>query len=408
MGPLQGMAQPRLTTALVPANTAVHGRAVPGLSAVPRPVLRRRGTAQVAVGATGIRPLVPFYCAAMVGIQRRHRSSRRIAARAQEDDTVASLERAAQKLREEAAQLASEVDEGLRQQQLRWFQRFDVDNTGALSVRELRQGMLQWCEEDVSEVVAKRLLEEHDVNKDGKLQPSEFNLRSLKASLRQIEADIATKEAKMEAEAREREEEQRQLEEYKATLPVANDDTGLIVRLSSILVYVLPILDSLRFGAPLLVLAPAALSFMMPWYMLLVVVNAIPFGQLLLFFGLSSLSDKCELPVLFRYNCRQAMELDVAVCLFKLFCDLMFFLAYGSSPDELTQQLDGTNLALTMGFIAYLALGVLVFFLMWACVAYSAASSLLGLTPNGIPYLSAVTEERLPKTRPRDQEELTD
>jgi len=155
-----------------------------------------------------------------------------------------------------------------------------------------------------------------------------------------------------------------------------NDDRELGTRLLSVLAYVLPLLDGLQFGLPLVIVAP----FLTPLFAFLAVPNglldAIPFGQLIVFFGMSILSSNRELPRLLRLNLQQAIYLDISLFLPSLAFQLFGFVSGGGGkvPPEIS-----------IGVFVVLVLAIL----------YSVVTTLLGQDPDGVPGISKMAKDRV-------------
>jgi len=304
---------------------------------------------------------------------------------------VAALEKAAAQLRADAARLESEVDERRREEQAKWFRVFDTDSSGAIDAAELREGMKELMGYDLDEKMAERLLQASDKNGDGLLQPQEFETSQLEATLERLKAEdhdrevAAWKEQRRVAdEAKANMERQRKVAAYEATLPVANEDLGPLTRIGSVLVYLLPLLDALKFGAPLAASSGAVKAMLTPLLGPLHLMNSIPCGQLLFFITLQTLADNTELPLLLRFNMRQAVVLDITLGVLQLLQVLAAYAAFGEAPADIVSQWDSNGL---------------VFIALCGCIAYSSIMSLLGLVPNTIPWISPYAERYMAPTR---------
>eukprot|EP00416_Gambierdiscus_australes_P035920 CAMPEP_0171108638 /NCGR_PEP_ID=MMETSP0766_2-20121228/69330_1 /TAXON_ID=439317 /ORGANISM="Gambierdiscus australes, Strain CAWD 149" /LENGTH=453 /DNA_ID=CAMNT_0011570215 /DNA_START=42 /DNA_END=1403 /DNA_ORIENTATION=+ len=312
---------------------------------------------------------------------------------------ASELEREAARLRAEAEGLEAELGEQRKQEKARWFFKFDEDNSGAVDVHELQKGMKEYSGTELNESQAERLLEAHDENKDGLLQQSEFDIQRLEATSEKLVAEDREREVEAwRAERREQErlrveQEAAQLrEQYEAKLPPTNEDTSVLVRLASVFVYLLPLLDSLQFSVPLATAVPQVDEALTPLLGPLSLMRSVPYGQLIAFIIIQTLADVRELPLLLRYNMRQAAVLDILLGTLRLTQVLAAIAAFGSAPQDLVEQWDSNTI---------------VFLLLVGCIAYSSASSLLGQIPRDIPGISAYTERYLAPTRPSRKAEET-
>lgn len=107
------------------------------------------------------------------------------------------------------------------------------------------------------------------------------------------------------------------------------------------------------------------------------VLHDVPFVLFIVFFALQVLSGDRRLPKLLRFNMRQACVLDITLSLLQL---------AKTGYEALHLPEDTVTL-----FSAECA----VFVIVAMCIAYSAACSLLGTVPAGIPGISAQVEGEL-------------
>jgi hypothetical protein len=318
--------------------------------------------------------------------------------RAAREAEIAKLQLEAAQLRAEAEHLeAAKVEQQLMERK-KWFKAFDSDNSGALDLAELQQGMKK-AGIQVDRSTAARLLEVHDANKDGLLELQDFNLEGFQLTLRKLQAeDRAKEDAKLRGEAQKKAEEQRRIRSeaglpdemdpevkaYLESLPPANEDTSLSTRVFSCLAYLLPLMDSLRFGLPVAALFPPLQPLFGLLFVPMAILNAIPFGlgQLLLFLGMQSLSSDPKLPLLLRFNLRQAIVLDIALFLPNILLGLAELLGQGA--------LGGSTDLFASG----------VFLLLMGAITYSMACTLSGQKPDGIPTISDFTKIALGPIKP--------
>lgn len=138
-------------------------------------------------------------------------------------------------------------------------------------------------------------------------------------------------------------------------------------RLLSCLPYLIPLIEGDRYGRFLFYMIPALGQidfFVLGPFKLLY--SSIPFANLIVFIGLSTLSRNPELPRPLRFNMQQALILDIALIFPSLLGQLGIPL-----PGVLAQS--GSN-------FVYLA--------MIGSVGYSIVSNLTGKTPDKIPIIS--------------------
>jgi len=167
------------------------------------------------------------------------------------------------------------------------------------------------------------------------------------------------------------------VEDYEKGLPGPNQDTSVPTRIASIFAYTLPVLDSVRFLLPIGMVFPQLQPLAALLYTGLMAVNVIPFGQLLIFIAMQLISDNPEVPVLVRYNLKQAVALDIALFLPGI---VTFILEFAI----------GTDGRLSPEVAA--AIGTSVFVPVVIMLAYCTVFNLLGMAPRGVPGLSTLAE----------------
>jgi len=151
-----------------------------------------------------------------------------------------------------------------------------------------------------------------------------------------------------------------------------NQDTSFPVRLGSVLAYFLPVVDSTRFWMPVAALVPplAPLGALM----FSVLKSPVPFITFLIW---QFVSEKKELPVLLRFNLKQAIALWCTLSLVQLITFLAGF-AVGNQG-QLSPEVQA-------------AIGVSVLIPVVLILAYCTVFNLLGMLPRGIPGLSQLAE----------------
>jgi len=303
------------------------------------------------------------------------------------EDEIAALQREAAALREGAIELEREKVEQMMLERQRWFQIFDPDGSGSIDLAGVRRGMKEFNGTELDETKAMELLQAHDANQNGVLEFEEFDPHAFQATLERMWAEERARE---EAERQRKSEEeaikqaQLELEEYYSTLP-GNPDTSWPTRFAAVLAYALPLLDGLRFGLPLAAAEPSLAPFLYGLVPALKLLNATPFGQLLVFITMQVLAANQELPALLRFNLRQAIALDIALVIPNIIV--------GSGMFPLDIELP-TNEMIIFSAVVFLPL--------LAAILYSALCNLSGTAPRSIPFFSQNAERSMGMWAPRD------
>ncbi|CAE8595937.1 unnamed protein product [Polarella glacialis] len=389
-----------------PPSTELRSRGTGSL--LGRPQVTAHGTPAFWAALAASLPLAAPLAAGRKGRKEKRRSATRaslVSLRATDTDTdtdvdlVTQLQLEASKLRAEVVGLEGEREEQLQRDRLALFESFDLDGDGAIDDQELRLGLsglgLEVDGLELDGPKATKIRQALDKNGDGKLQLEEFDLQAVRNLMEEwrVEeraADLAARAE--ERQSKELEAEKQAEQEKYASLPVRNDDVGLPTRLASVLAYLLPLMDVLRYGLFFAVLFPV---LQVPFsYLDLIsqVIGLFPFGlgYLALLLGMQELVKNTELPNLLRFNLRQAVILDFALLLPGLLGQVVSFVAEQAQVE--------VPMSAELGF----AVNGVVFVLIWACVGYSTVSSLLGVTPAGIPYISEKAGAEINDTRPSD------
>ncbi len=275
------------------------------------------------------------------------------------------------------------------------FESFDTNRDGSISAEELKMGLEKAFKGLViTPEQASKLMIAFDESNDGAIQFNEFKgaeafkLR-LEAFIRdekdaEIKALYAARENKVAAELAEQKSEA--LAQFQSSFnegPATNSD-----KVVSLLPYLFPLLDSIQYGRFLLSTEQdnpliATLAVLYQLYL------TIPFSGLIAFFALGALSSNMRLNRLVRFNIQQAISLDIALILPSLLGGVgVIGLPYlgVTVPDEVK-----------------VTLSTLTFFLFSAAILYSCLSSLLGIVPNKIPFVSDGVERRVPKASMFDE-----
>lgn len=295
------------------------------------------------------------------------------------NDEVERLQTMAAKLREEAALLEAEQKAAITKVAQSFFRKFDTDQNGRVDVSELQAGLERLLKLDLPEQRAQQLVQAFDTNGDGVLQPEEFvgvdQFRNKLDALVRQEKDAARQQAKQERE------QAQGMELLQAQLALVNDkEPSATDKVVSVLPYLFPLLDGLQFAGFLVAGHPdnpLALAATIAYALY----RSIPFGGLLAFFGLSFLSDQPQANRLVRFNAQQAVLLDIA-----LFAPAILASLGGALLNQV-----GVSLPANVAELGSDGL----FLALLATVAYASVSSLLGKTPNALPFISKRVEDRM-------------
>lgn len=299
--------------------------------------------------------------------------SRAAAGNGEVDTVVAEAKAAAEaaKLELEAAKLRAEAEEMEKERAVEKRRNRAVEllgeGTTVLSVEALRERLKEVEGVEVSEDQAKNLGASFTYD-DLASVTFEKALEKIaveeRAKLRAREAEEERERARMQKEAA-----NNARNEQRAVPTEVNDDRSINTRVLASLPYLLPLVDGLQFGIGLLQLVPA----LMPLFAILAIpsalLNAIPFGSLIVFILLTVLANQRELPQLLRFNLQQAVYLDVALFIPTLFASVVS-LATGGNQDTVRD------------------FGEAVYVVLIAAVVYAVALTIIGKDPDGLPFFS--------------------
>lgn len=297
-------------------------------------------------------------------------------------DDIQHYKAMAAKLRAEAAALEAEQAQERADVAARAFQKFDKDNDGEIDIGELKAALEETFKLDVPDSRVSKLMETFDKSGDGKLQMDEFvginQLRNQLDALARDEKAKALEASKAAEEEKAKAAMEAQLVELINDKPPTGTD-----KILSVLPYMLPLLDGLSFGQFLLegaggntnpVVNALATAF--------VVYRSIPLGGLLAYFALSSQSRNLSVNRLVRFNMQQAIFTDIALFV----PGLLATLTTAAAPAL------GVEIPPGLGELGSDA----VFIALLATIGYSSISSLLGETPDKVPFLSDAVNSRTP------------
>ena len=303
------------------------------------------------------------------------------------DSEVERLRSMAAKLRAEASGLEAEKAQEVADATERAFRKFDTNQDGIVTFEELKSGLEKVLKTELKEERVKQLMEEFDASGDGALQLDEFvsvdKFRNRLEVLIRDEQDVAreaAKQAKLDAEVAALTEARLEMLNDKA--PTGTD------KLVSVLPYLLPLLDGLQFGRFLLEgqdnPVVAVLGLLYTLY------RSVPLSGFIAYLALNTLKGNLSINRQIRFNMQQAIYLDIALFLPGLLATLngLVLGGLGVQVPEVVSQL-GTDA---------------VFVTLLAAIGYSVSSSLLGITPDKLPFISKSTTERMPTIDMFDEE----
>lgn len=305
-----------------------------------------------------------------------------------EDDEITRLKAMAQKLRAEAAGLEAEQAEERANVARMAFEKFDDNSDGKISLDELKAGLEASLKTDIPQERVQKLMTKFDVSGDGYLQLEE--MVSVDQFRNQLEA-FSREEKQFAREAsNEAQKEQAAAQKAEAKMAVLNDkDPSQSDKVLSILPYLFPLFDSLQFARFFFmanednpVLQIVGLGYAL--------YRSIPFSGFVAFIALNTLSNNPGLNKLIRFNMQQAIFLDIALFFPGLFGALLAG-AGSAAGFQIPQAVTETGTTAVFGVLAL-------------AVVYSSVSSLLGVTPDKIPFISGAVQDRMPTIDSFDDE----
>lgn len=307
----------------------------------------------------------------------------------EQDDEIARLKAMAQKLRSEAASLEADQAKERAEVARMAFEKFDTSpRDGKISAEELRLGLEKSLKTTLDAQRVQKLMDEFDVSGDGYLQIDE--MVSVDQFRNKLEA-YAREEKRLARQAvddAKKEEEKSRLAE--ARLEILNEkDPTQTEKILSVLPYLFPLLDSLQFGR-FIINDNADNPIVGLLAVLFTLYRSIPFSGFLAFLALNTLSSNPGLNRLVRFNMQQAIFLDIA----------LFF------PGLLTAVIAGIGsvAGFTIPEAANASSSTVIFGVLVVTVLYASTSSLLGISPNKIPFISQAVEDRMPTMDMFDEE----
>ena len=299
---------------------------------------------------------------------------------------VERLRSMAAKLRAEASGLEAEKAQQAANAAERDFRKFDTNQDGTVTFQELKSGLEKVLKTELTEERVMQLMEEYDVNGDGVLQLDEFvsvdMFRNRLEALIRDEQSVAREagnQAKSDAAA---------VALTEARMKTMNDNAPSGTdKIISVLPYLLPLLDGLQYGRFLL--EGQDNPFVVVLALLYTLYRSVPFSGFIVFLGLSALSGNLGINRQIRFNMQQAIYLDIALFVPSLIATLngLVLGGIGVEVPEVVSQLGSDA----------------VFVTLLAGIGYSVASSLLGITPDKIPFISKAAGDRMPTNDMNDE-----
>jgi Ca2+-binding EF-hand superfamily protein len=296
------------------------------------------------------------------------------------EDEIERLRSMAAKLRAEAAQLEAEQSQAMADAAERAFRKFDTNQDGQISLDELKAGLEKAFKMELPEKRVSKLMEDFNKTGDGTLKIDEFvNVEQFRNRL-----DALAREEKAMARkaADEANQEESAVKMIQAQLEMINDKAPSGTdKILSVLPYLFPLLDGLQFARFLVLENPdnvlsAIIGITYGLY------RSIPFGGFIAFFALNFLAGNPSINRLVRFNMQQAIFLDIA----------LFFPGLIAALYALIGQAAGFSLPPAVTEIG----SDVMFVILLTTIGYATVSSLLGQTPNKIPFISEAVEARMP------------
>jgi len=298
------------------------------------------------------------------------------------------LKAMAAKLRQEAATMEAQRAEESAKAAQKAFAKFDVNNDGEISVDELKAALEKTFKMDLPSERVERLMQDFDKSGDGKLQAEEFV--GIDQFRNRLEA-LAQEERKKALEATKVAQKETELAKFvEAQMELINDKepTGTD-KIVSVLPYLFPLMDGLMFGRFLLDGAESnpvvgALALLYTVY------RSIPLSGFISFLALNTLAGNLSINRLVRFNMQQAIFMDIALFIPGLLATLVALASNGL----------GVQIPPGIGELGSDA----IFFTLVASIGYATVSSLLGATPDKLPFISNAVNNRIPSVDMFDAE----
>jgi uncharacterized HAD superfamily protein len=265
------------------------------------------------------------------------------------------------------------------------FNSFDTNQDGKISVQELREGLNRVLSASMSDEQATAILRQFDTSGDGALQLDEFQgIEKFKAKFDRILYEERKIAELAQSEAKRAKSEADKAEAISAL--INNKPPVAFERLASILPFILPFLDSLPYAGYIIqdyqLDSNPVVAFSAYLYILY---QTIPFSGLIAFFLFNLLATNLQLNRLIRYNIQLAILLDIA---------LIFPGLIGTTVQSITKIFGGPGLSPVIADLA----SDITFITFISVLSYAVISSLFGIEPDKIPFITQRIKERVPTT----------
>jgi hypothetical protein len=290
----------------------------------------------------------------------------------------------AAKLRAEAAELEAVQQRVFVENLSQLFNAFDTNKDGKVSVEELKSGLSKVLSQNVNEGQASKILKQLDTSGDGALQLDEFRgIEIFRSKFEKILAEERNSAQLARNAANEALEAAKKAEAV--SLMINNKPPTLSDKIVSLLPFFLPFLDLLPYGKTFIIdthqdgnVLIGIVGFLYALY------QTVPFAGLIAFFLFNLFSSNLQLNRLIRYNIQLAIFLDIALIIPGVF---------GAIADLALK-----SLSVPLPPVAYDAAATATFLIFSSVILYSVVSSLAGVEPDKIPFITERVKQRVPTT----------
>lgn len=320
----------------------------------------------------------------------RNLSLPRYANRGLEESMAVTIEREVNNLKQEIRSMEAELSLYRKEYRARIFKEHRTRRTPGLSVAQLQDALTSLTGEEVTHDQADRL-----VGTSGHMGLDEFvddELMNRFSSLQKEDLETSRRHERRALKHMRLKEMVQKRREHLAGLPRHNFDVSWPVRLLALFPYALPLVSVLMAFGPAAAYAYAPEVYTALQTVPRVLTDVWPWIHPLLLMAVGQLAVPRRNPELLRFNLNQAYVLDLLLLAGQALSGAVLLLSssFASSEAYLPEALQPP----TMPFCELiLPLTVLM-------VGYSSASTLMGVLPSRIPWVSARAAESLGKCRP--------
>lgn len=160
----------------------------------------------------------------------------------------------------------------------------------------------------------------------------------------------------------------------------SDNDVQLADRLTSSIVYLIPLMDALRYGRFFFQQFPFALSLLQPVFPLFKLYTSFPFASLIVFYGVyAGIINNMTFSRFVRYNAMQAILLSILLILASVLLQLF--------PKGVLSNEAGLTVFVNLNNAVWLYIAV--------CFIYAVGSCLTGAVAR-LPLVSNAAEQRVP------------